>query len=354
MRLGRMTLLRPRPLTLSKNGILPKSITKLFTEFVHLAFETAFSFKTHEEIVGLPNGWWTISLIKLEAIHTHLKDKLHFMRIVLVQVAVKPSIRKGINASIYMALRDKRMKKYKSSLWALINTNIRNRPTFFNCCPDFCVDLLCHMTPEALKLDVHIQGGEFHDFKSFAIMYRVYFWLMSTNLSTKVSSTLPWNSKETILLQIEDDKPPVFTPKIIKWKEITIPEAIELEDVQSASDDKSKQMNDIEQIIEETDGVVLFRFCSFREPISLAGTSVSRKSFSGCNSDRGIVTKKPLTYGFRSPIADAAINDPPSPSLYGIGYGYNVLTNPDFAIDWPFLRGDYDSTSNAPMVQTSW
>jgi len=176
---------------------------------------------------------------------------------------------------------------------------------------------------------------------------------MSTNLSTKRLRTLPSNSKETILLLIQGDKPQVFTPTLLKWDEITIPEAIELNDAQSASHDKSKQMNDIEQIIEETDGTVLLRFCSFREPINLAGTSVSRKSFSGCNSDRGIVTKKPLTYGFRSPIADPAINDPPSPSLYGIGYGYNVLTNPDFAIDWPFLREDYGSTSNAPMVQTS-
>ena len=192
-----------------------------------------------------------------------------------------------------MALRDKRMKKYKSSLWALINTNIHNRPTFFNCYPDFCVDLLCHMTPEALKLDVHIQGGEFHDFKSFAIMYRVYFWLMSTNLSTKVSSTLPWNSKETILLQIEDDKPPVFTPKIIKWKEITIPEAIELEDVQSSSHDKSKQLKDIEQIIEEPDGVVPLRLCSSCEPINLPSTSRSRKSISDFHSNRGIPINKP-------------------------------------------------------------
>ena len=112
-------------------------------------------------------------------------------------------------------------------------------------------------------------------------------------------------------------------------------------------------MNDIEQIIEKTDGIVLLRFCCSREPINLAGTSVSRKSFSGCNSDRSIVTKKPLTYLLRSPIADLAINGPPSPSSYGIGYEYNVLTNPDFAIDWPFLREDYGSTSNAPMVQTS-
>jgi len=62
---------------------------------------------------------------------------------------------------------------------------------------------------------------------------------MSTNLNTKVLSTLPSNSKETILLQIEDDKPQVFTPKHLKWDEITIPEGIELEDAQFASLGKS-------------------------------------------------------------------------------------------------------------------
>jgi len=80
---------------------------------------------------------------------------------------------------------------------------------------------------------------------------------MSTNINTKFLTTLPSNSKETILLQIEGDKPQVFTLKLFKWDDITIPEAIELEDAQSASHDKSKQMNDIEQIIGEPDGIVL-------------------------------------------------------------------------------------------------
>ena len=111
-------------------------------------------------------------------------------------------------------------------------------------------------------------------------------------------------------------------------------------------------MNDIEQIIGETDGVVLLRFCSFHETINLAGTSVGRKSFSGFHSDRGIVIKKPPNYFLRSPIAEPAINDPPSPCSQGIGYGCNVLTNPNFTIDWPFLEQDYYPTSNAPMVQT--
>ena len=234
----------------------------------------------------------------------------------------------------------------------MIDTGIHSRPNSFNCYPEFCADLSCATMPKALKLDVHIQGGEFHNFKNFAITYRVDFSLMSTNLSTKFLHTLPSNSKETLLLQIRSDKPQVFNPKLLKWDEITIPEAIELGDAQSASHDKSKQTNDIEQTIGETDGVVLLRFCSFREPINPAGTSVGRKSFSGFHSDRGIVIKKPLNYWFRSPIAEPAINDPPSPCSQGIGYGCNVLTNPNFTIDSPFLKQDYYSNSNALMVQT--
>ena len=58
-----------------------------------------------------------------------------------------------------MALCDKRLRKYKSSLLVVIQTNICKGPIFFNCYPDFMVDLTCPMTTEALKLDVHIQGN---------------------------------------------------------------------------------------------------------------------------------------------------------------------------------------------------
>ena len=115
---------------------------------------------------------------------------------------------------------------------------------------------------------------------------------MSANLNTKCLSTLSSNSKETILLQIEDDKPHVFTPKLLKWDEITIQEAIALEDAKSASHDKSNQMNDIEKIGEEPDGIVLLRFPSFCEPTNLPGTSPSRKWFLDFHIDRGIPIKK--------------------------------------------------------------
>jgi len=110
-------------------------------------------------------------------------------------------------------------------------------------------------------------------------------------------------------------------------------------------------MNNIEQIIEEPDAIVLLRFCSFHEPTNLASTSPSRKSSFDFHSDRGIPIKKPQTCRFKSPIAEPVINDPPSPSSPGIGYGYNVLTNSNFTIDWRFHKEDYYSTSNASKHQ---
>ena len=42
------------------------------------------------------------------------------MHIGLVQVAIKPLLKTGVNAPIYLVLRDKRFRHYKSSLLAVI------------------------------------------------------------------------------------------------------------------------------------------------------------------------------------------------------------------------------------------
>jgi len=172
----------------------------------------------------------SIGMISPIAIAQHIQAKYRFMHIGLVQVAVKPLLRTGVNALIYLALRDKRLRHYKSSLLAMIQTNVCKDPIFFNCYSNFMVDLTCPMTIEALKLDIHVQADEFLDFKNFVVVYRIYFRLMSSNLNTRFLNPLPSNSQETILLQIEDDKPTVFTPKALKWDEITIPDVIELQE----------------------------------------------------------------------------------------------------------------------------
>jgi len=142
-------------------------------------FKKAYSVKTHEEAISLQNGLQSIGMISPIAISQHLQAKYRFMHIGLVQVAVKPLLRTGVNAPIYLALRDKRLRHYKASLLAMIQTNVCKGPIFFNCYPNFMVDLTCPMTTEALKLDVHVQGDEFLDFKNFVVVYRIYFRLMS-------------------------------------------------------------------------------------------------------------------------------------------------------------------------------
>ena len=102
---------------------------------------------------------------------------------------------------------------------------------------------------------------------------------MSSNLNTRFLNALPSNSQETILLQIEDDKPTVFTPKALKWDEITIPDVIELQEPQQST---QIERRDIDKITEEPDGRVIlkFRSLSSREDSSQPGSSTYRRSFS--------------------------------------------------------------------------
>lgn len=99
-----------------------------------------------------------------------------------------------------MALRDKRLKRYKPSVLAMIQTNICNGPIYFNCMPNFFVSLTDPLIMNSLILDVYLQGDEFEKLaEQFVIMYRIYFRLMNSCLNPKfkLRSTL---NEETVLL----------------------------------------------------------------------------------------------------------------------------------------------------------
>jgi len=169
---------------------------------------------------------------------------------------------------------------------------------------------------------------------------------MSSNLNTRFLNPLPSNSQETILLQIEDDKPTVFTPTALKWDEITIPDVSELQEPQNSA---QIERRDINQIIEEHDGRVIlkFRSVSCRENPSFPGPSNYRKSFSECSSQTGNLDHS-HRYRFRSPIPEPIL-DPPSPTSSGIGNTINMLTKLDFNIDWSTLKEDYYSQKNSAL-----
>jgi len=86
--------------------------------------KNAYSVKTHEEAIILQSDMQTIGMINPIAIESHLKSNYRFMHIGLVQVAIKPLLKTGVNAPIYLALRDKRLRHYKSSLLAVVQTTL--------------------------------------------------------------------------------------------------------------------------------------------------------------------------------------------------------------------------------------
>ena len=83
------------------------------------------------------------------------------MHVGLAQISIKTFLKKAVNSPIFMALRDKRLRRYKTCIVAMIQTNIHNGPVMFECFLDFCIDLTSAKTLETLKLGVYLQGDEF-------------------------------------------------------------------------------------------------------------------------------------------------------------------------------------------------
>ena len=60
-----------------------------------------------------------------------------YMHIGLIQIAVKPLTRKGLNTSILACLRDQRHNDFEDSLLGIVETSLTNGPIYFDCFPNF-------------------------------------------------------------------------------------------------------------------------------------------------------------------------------------------------------------------------
>ena len=111
------------------------------------------------------------------------------MHIGLVQVAVKSLTRKGINASVLICLRDARFKNFKDSILGMITTSLYDGPIYFNCYPDITLTLDDPNIVKALTLNIasssyHMEEGSKH----FALIYRIYYRLLGTQLNLGLGS----------------------------------------------------------------------------------------------------------------------------------------------------------------------
>jgi len=95
-----------------------------------------------------------INILEQSLLDQHIKDGYNFSHLGLILVAAKPNYRLGINSLILIMLRDIRLKKFNDFIIAILESNLHNGLTFFNCYPNFSMNLRNDKTSNSIKLYV--------------------------------------------------------------------------------------------------------------------------------------------------------------------------------------------------------
>ena len=145
-------------------------------------FHSAYKVRTVEQIFSISKTHEKCCLFSKRNIGEFIAaKKFSYLHIGLVQVAIKPLTRKGINVFVLMCLRDARFKNFKDSILGMNTTSLYDGPIYFNCYPDITLALDDPNIVKALTLNIasseyHMEEGN----KPFALIYRIYYRLLGT------------------------------------------------------------------------------------------------------------------------------------------------------------------------------
>ncbi|KAL4655043.1 hypothetical protein ACB092_01G422700 [Castanea dentata] len=194
----------------------------IFSEYRARTVEQTFSIsKTHEKCC----------LFSKKNINEFLSKKnLKYLHIGLVQVAVKPLTRKGIDASVLMCLRDARFKKFNDSILGMITASLYGGPVYFDCYPDLALALDDPNIIKALTLNILTSGYDMDDgSRPFILIYRIFYRLLDSQLTPRSRGRDP--AGKTMLIQCSIPDAKIQVPKMIQWQDITLPKKWTLEQV---------------------------------------------------------------------------------------------------------------------------
>ena len=317
-------------------------------------FKTAYSIKEHEQTLSLQNEFEEIKLLSSLALEKYKQKGFNYIHFGLIQIAIKPLSRTGIDSPILMLLRDKTLLKFEDSLLGAVQSNLCNGAVYFNCAPNFQVSLHDPTILNTLTLNVHLPEIKFQNERhGYLLLYRVYFKQSTSEFNPRC--LLQDDKGETTILAVHSKDTPTatYTPKQLKWDEITIPDQWKIEITQPP---RNFEQKNISKIIEQKDGKILLRFGSYRDPLpprissyhSRASFSEYRTGQSSTNSETESVnqnSKQDEPIRFKAPIAEPdqdAYPTSPTPSDFR---SINVITK-KYEIDKQYIREDFYSKEN--------
>ena len=162
--------------------LVPQNKIYKKTTFSNLSFLSNYTIKTVERTYSLKQSSETLQLLSHQEIGKNINNS-SFIHFGLVQVAVKPLTRQGLNTSVLLYLRDDRFKIYQDALLGMVESSLYKGPIYFNCYPNFAVSLTDETVLQTLELDIEtscynmLEGAQL-----LVIVYRIYYKLMKTTL----------------------------------------------------------------------------------------------------------------------------------------------------------------------------
>ena len=162
---------------------IPKVDTKSIyrTIWVQNTLNSQLNVRTVEQTYSISRTHEKCCLFNRRNINEFLAKKSNYLHIGLVQVAVKPLTRKGINASVLMCLKDARFKDFHTSILGMITSSLFDGPVYFNCYPDITLALDDPNIVKALTLNILTSGYDMDEgSKPLAIIYCIYYRLLGT------------------------------------------------------------------------------------------------------------------------------------------------------------------------------
>ena len=160
-----------------------------------------------------------INILEQSLLDQHIKDGYNFIHLGLIQVAAKPNYILDINSPILIMLRDIRLKNFNDSIIAILESNLHDGPTFFNCYPNFSMNIRNDKTSKSIKLYVQTPEDIVDELSGpIQIIYRIYYKVTKIDYIYKALRSSP--KDETILVEANLRKSSVQIPKRLSHEEV--------------------------------------------------------------------------------------------------------------------------------------
>ncbi|XP_075091968.1 uncharacterized protein LOC142172095 [Nicotiana tabacum] len=110
-----------------QNWNIPNEPFKKIYELENFSFIKKHNIKTYESTIAINNSLEIIKLLSEQDLNRY-KRQFNYLHIGLVQIAVKPLFRKGLDVPICVILKDDRLLNFDDSLLGVLQSNLANGP----------------------------------------------------------------------------------------------------------------------------------------------------------------------------------------------------------------------------------